>query len=162
LPHGEDRGLNPAALAAACPPLNKERMREIRAACAVLIRRAILTLAAIPDPDRRFQQSPQSCMPQPVHDAIEAYGYRSARARRFHPTPADLDRYLIVLPWLGWLGRQRGGERDVQILIARAHGCPWWKLSERFNRGDDTLRAWEKGAIATIAYRHWREIERMS
>jgi hypothetical protein len=100
-------------------------------------------------------------MPQPVHDAIEAYGYRAARARRFLPTPADLDRYLDVLAWLGWLGRQRGGERDVRILIARAYGTPWWKLSERFGRGDDTLRAWEKGAIAAIAYRYWREIERM-
>jgi hypothetical protein len=152
-----------------------ERWKELRERCAVLVRRAILTLAAVPDPDRKFRRrSPASSLPRPIYtqEEIQAQfdhaarlaasrGEMSTRAARFSPTPRDLDRYLEVWQWIVWLLQQRNGDRDVRILIARAHGAQWWRLGQRYHRGEDAIRRWEKAAIAAITEKFWRDIDRL-
>jgi len=84
-------------------------------------------------------------------EATEAYGYETARAKRFQPSPADIGRYLDVLGWLTWLNaRGPEGERGVKIIVARAFGTPIWRLSQRFARSDDTIRRWEAWGISVI------------
>ncbi len=136
-------------------------MRELRRFCAELLRRSVLTLAALPDRDRRHLDAAwRSSLPEPVREA-SAYGYEAARAARFKPSPKDISRFLEVLAWLTWLEGQHDGRRDVKIIVARAFGCPWWKLAQRFGRSDETLRRWQAGAVAAIAQRFWREVDRM-
>jgi len=135
-------------------------MRELHAGCAQLVRRAILTIAALPDREARFHQYRNS-MPEPVRDAADSYGYDAPKTR-FRPTPRDVDRVLEVLSWLTWLETRNDGARDVKIIVARAFGAPWWKLAHRYGRSDDTMRRWEAGAIAAITMRFWRAIDRMT
>ncbi len=77
---------------------------------------------------------------------------------RFVPTPTDIDRYLDVLAWLSWLGRQNDGKRNVQIITARAYGSPLWKLAQRFGKSDETIRRWEADAFDTIAQQFEAEL----
>lgn len=138
-----------------------ERRQLLRRAVSVLLKRAILTLAAQPDRERSWLASPRSSMPEPVRDAIESYGHQAARAARFTPTPADIDRYLDVLTWLAWLGRQNDGKRNVQIITARAFGTPLWKLATRYGKSDETIRRWEADALDDVAGQFGGEIVAM-
>jgi hypothetical protein len=136
-------------------------LKDLHAKAAELLRRAILTLAAWPDREARFflYRSP---MPEPVRDAADAYGYHSGRLRRFQPKPRDYDNCLEALTWLSWLSARPGGENDVRIIVARAYDVPFWQLSQRFAKSEDTLRRWESGAVMAIAARYWQAIERMT
>lgn len=132
----------------------------MRQAAEALVRRAILTLAAVPDREHGWLNTVRSSMPEPVREAVESFGWQAAKAR-FQPTPTDLDRYLDVLGWLSWLGRQNDGKRNVQIITARAFGAPLWKLAQRFGKSDETIRRWEAAAFDDIAREFRREIEAM-
>jgi hypothetical protein len=132
--------------------LTPERLKQ----CEVLLRRTILTLGAVPATDSGSEIESQ------IRGAAElAVIERSERASRFRPSPRDLDTAGDVLAWLAWLWRQPNGERDVKILIARAHGAQWWRLGKRFDRSEQQLRRWEKAAIAAIAERFWRDVARL-
>src|SRR5690606_19875930 len=92
------------------------------------LRRAVLTLAAISNRGR----SSDSSWPRIVRDWRDAYGYHAPRARRFEPSPKDMDEYLIAYDWLAWLTRQPQGKRDYQIIVAKAFGTPTWKIAQRY------------------------------
>jgi hypothetical protein len=152
-------------------------IKEVRARCADLLRRAILTMAATPDPERRFLAGYKSGMPEPnmspsdrqaafgldavIEAAKEAREVQALRASRFKPTMQDVDRCLDVLEWLRWLGYRNDGRKEVRIITAWAHGVPMWKLAQRYGRSDDTVRRWLDGAVAAIALKFRGEIERM-
>lgn len=149
--------------------VSEARMRELRRAAVRLVRRAILTDAAQPDRDRQYlYASYRSTMPPSVREPSDSYDRAAARAklrrdaRRFRPTPADISIYLEVLGWLAWLERQPQGKREVDIIRARAFGLSWWRLQALYGRSDETLRRWEGGAYAAIAFRFWRDIDRLS
>jgi hypothetical protein len=105
-------------------------IKEVRARCADLLRRAILTMAATPDPERRFLAGYKSGMPEPnmspsdrqaafgldavIEAAKEAREVQALRASRFKPTMQDVDRCLDVLAWLTWLGYRNDGGKEVQ------------------------------------------------
>jgi hypothetical protein len=133
--------------------------REIVARCHVLLRRAILTITAIPDPDARFLSGPKSSMPRPQPDPNVSYDSEAAqaelaRAGRFRPTKADLSRYMEVMSWLAWLKRQgEEGELGARLIIYRAYGNSWWKCAQRLKlgRSDDTARRWCDSAVEAIA-----------
>lgn len=135
-------------------------MREIIARTHVLLRRAILTVTAIPDPDGRFLGGFKSSMPTPARDASVSYGSEAAqadvaKAARFRPSRKDLDRYMEVLSWLSWLKRQgESGEQGVRLIVYRAHGSSWWRVAQRLKLGksDDTARRWHDAAVTAIAY----------
>jgi hypothetical protein len=152
-------------------------IKEVRARCADLLRRAILTMAALPDRERRFLAGLKSNMPETtpttqadlaplglhaIYDAAkEASEQQALRASRFKPTMQDVDRCLDVLEWLRWLGYRNDGRKEVRIITAWAHGVPMWKLAQRYGRSDDTVRRWLDGAVAAIALKFRGEIERM-
>ncbi len=144
-------------------------MKAIQGAAVELVRRAILTMAATPDPECRFLAGPRCGLPDPIHDPMDAYGYESPRSIRFRPTPRDASLCLEVLGWVSGLrnvdpetGRDRGdGRRDVALLIAWAHGASDRALAERFGRTDRTIRNWRSGALTVIAFRNWQAIDRI-
>ncbi|WP_342643462.1 DUF6362 family protein [Rhodoligotrophos ferricapiens] len=114
------------------------------------IRRAILTMAAIPDPDARFVYSGVTLDYRAVRDVREAYGWDEARARRFRPTPRDIDDLLVIWKALAWLVQKPNGRRDLKLLMARAFDTPWWKLGMIFGRDERTLRRWQDGAVTAV------------
>jgi hypothetical protein len=124
------------------------------------IRRAILTLAALPDPDQRYLRyvTPNISV---VRDAAEAYGWTPARLR-FFPTPFDCSVYLQVLGWLSWYERSiTQGTHAVRIVMAWATGCEYWRLSKRFSCSERTLRRKIDGVADTIGSRFEPEIYKL-
>lgn len=146
--------------------LSAARRKELTAQTARAVRRAVLTLDALPDPDRRWlRRNLKSSLPTPVRDwhayRIDEFEAPSPRPR-FRPKPADRSNAVEVMGWLAWLERETGdGARDVGVLVARARGLPWHMLSAHFGRSDDTLRRWQDGAVATLARAFWRDVERL-
>lgn len=107
-----------------------EAMREI-------IRVAIITLAALRDPDRRFMG--YASLPQNViHDVREAYGYSSATVREFIPSAFHISQMEVVLPWLAWVRREEG-ERAIRRIIGWAMGASIWRLGYREECSERTI-----------------------
>ncbi|WP_421724782.1 DUF6362 family protein [Bauldia sp.] len=144
-----------------------DRLRDLAGRARALVRTAVLTDAALPDPDRRYTAGPRCALPESAPDpnlAYDAEGARAATARaaRFKPSRVDIERCPQVMAWLAWLKTQNDGRRDVEIIVRRAFGTPMWKLASRFGRSDETIRRWEAGAYAAIVNRYWRDIERLA
>lgn len=115
----------------------KDINSELLTAMREIIRRAIITLAVLRDPDRRYLGLSQ--MPQHViRDVHEAYGYSSAPVREFQPTALEVSQMEIVLPWLAWLRRDHG-DIEVRRFIGWAMGVPTWRLAKRENCSDRTI-----------------------
>lgn len=111
---------------------------ELLAAVREIIRNVILTMGALRDPDARYLG--WSKMPMHVvHDIREAYGYSSASARLFEPTPRHISQMEQLAPWLAWLRREHG-DIELRRLMAWALGAPLWRLGERERCSDDTIR----------------------
>lgn len=115
----------------------RETPQELLAAVREILRRAVMTLAALRDPDRRFlglQQMPQHV----VHDVKEAYGYSSASVRDFQPSAYEIEQADVVLPWLAWLRRQHG-DVECRRFIGWAMGAAIWRLAKREGCSDRTI-----------------------
>ena len=139
--------------------MDRETVKAGRAHTAERIRRAVLTLRALPDREKVWlNPNPPSARPETVRLAQEAYGYDSARARRFRPTPRDVDQYMEALGWLAWLKRQTDGPRDLKVIMAHIHGVPRWRMAQHFGRSDDTIKRWRAGAIERIFRRFHLDI----
>jgi hypothetical protein len=122
--------------------------RAALAAVRDLLRRAVLTLAALPDPDGRFLAARTTWWPEVVRDVHEAYGYAPPRVRRFAPTPHDVSVCLEVLGFLAW-HRRAHGDNQVRLFLAWALGTPKWLLGQRIGRSEDTvMRRIDELAIA--------------
>lgn len=115
---------------------NDDTLRDSVRAIREIIRRAILTFKALPDPDARFLRQGHSW--QIVRDASEAYGYAEASVKDFQPTPHEIDQAMIVLPWLSWLWEEEGGDA-VKRIIAWAMGIPMWRLAQREHVSERTI-----------------------
>lgn len=118
------------------------------------LRRAVLTLLAVPDPDKKFLRvvGPKWVV---VRDSAEAYGWTPERVQ-FSPTPRDVEVYLVVLGWLSWYERQHESDRKrdslVKILIAWATGAEYWQLARRFACSERTLRRRLDGLAAALLH----------
>ena len=95
-----------------------------------LLRRSVLTLAAVPDSDLRYRLGPRTAWPEFVRHARDAYGSAPPRFRTFHPTRQDLSNYLEALSWLAWYQRTHGPQ-TVRIFTAWCFGAAIWELQER-------------------------------
>lgn len=114
-----------------------EQKSQLLAAMREIIRRAVMTLAALRDPDRRYLGLAQ--MPQHVvHDVKEAYGYSSATVRDFAPSAYEIEQADVVLPWLAWLRREHG-DMECRRFIGWAMGAPVWRLAKREGCSDKTI-----------------------
>lgn len=144
------------------PPLpGSERFAHLRAMCAVLIARALLTLKVAPDPHARFLRGPKSCMPEPIRDIMDAYGYEEPRRPKFRATPRDVSNYLPVLTiLLPYLESLPDGRRLLQVTMARANGVAYWKIAAKFGGcSDSNVRRLWNVAIDAMTRQFWREIE---
>ena len=114
-----------------------ERVRE-------LLRRAILTLMVVPDPDAAYRAGPHSAWPQYRQDAQDAYASAPERVQEFVPTQHDLSVFLQIMSWLAWYQRQSvWAAASVRIYIALVCGKPMWMLQQLVRRqhGDHKLAA---------------------
>jgi hypothetical protein len=111
--------------------------QELLAAMREILRRAVMTLAALRDPDRRFLGLSQ--MPQHVvHDVKEAYGYSSASVRDFQPSAYEIEQADVVLPWLAWLRREHG-DVECRRFIGWSMGAQVWRLAKREKCSERTI-----------------------
>lgn len=122
--------------------------REALVAMRDIIRLAIMTLAALKDPDARFRGY-ASLPANIVHDVKEAYGYSAARARAWQPSAKDISQLEIVGPWLSWLRREEG-EVSIRRIMGWAMGTPIWMLAGRENCSHQTIYNRIDRSIAAI------------
>src|SRR5574340_1738440 len=102
-----------------------------------IIRRAVLTLAVLPDREEGWL-SYRSSWPEFARDINEAYGYSAPRARRFRPTAKDVAQLDVVLPWLSFIKREESSFA-VRRICAWAFGAPLWRIGQWDNCSADTV-----------------------
>lgn len=102
--------------------------------------RSCKTLRAVPDRERRFHQV-ESCWPEFVRDAAEAYGYTEATMPRFRPTPYDVSDMLTALAWARPLQ-----DHEFRMAWWRSFDLSFGQISRRIGRSDETAR------------RHYRDV----
>lgn len=138
-------------------------MSDLKAACVNLVERSVLTLAAMPDPDARFRRGPGCSLPEAAVALAdldhEARLGLKPRDRGFRPSPRDVDRYLEVLGWLGWLARDSG--REVKVIVLHAFAMPAWRIAQRFRCSERTVQRWRDGGYERLVQRWWRDIDRL-
>lgn len=110
---------------------------KLLAAMREIIRYAVMTLAALRDPDARYL-SWSSIPVTVIHDIQEAYGYSSTWVREFSPTSGDISQMEVVMPWLAWLRREEG-ETAVRRILAWSMGVALWRLGQREKCSDRTI-----------------------
>jgi hypothetical protein len=94
-----------------------------------LLRRAILTLAALPDPDLRFRLGPRCAWPPIVQAVHDAYAAAPPTVRIFQPTAADISRWDTVFDWLRWYAREHDPQ-NVRLFKARIFGKSIMELQQ--------------------------------
>lgn len=124
---------------------------ELLHALREIIRRAVMTLAAVRDPDRRhlgWSSLPMNI----VHDVQDAYGYSSASARNFAPSPHEVEQMEVVLPWIAWIRREEG-EAACRRILGWAMGAALWRLGQREKCSDRTINNRIDRSICAIVRR---------
>lgn len=119
---------------------SKEAIRAVKE----IIRRAILTFHALPDPQRHFHYQGSTW----AGDYMDDYG-KDYVPLYFKPTAHDIDQALVVLPWLKYLGEQEG-RANVMRLIAWCHGISNHKQARRENVSPKTIINRIDRSVATI------------
>lgn len=133
--------------------------RELLPHVRELLRRAILTLAAVPA--CRGPQGPQNPLSgRMIHDAVEAYGYQPPAVRLFTPSPRDISIYLDVLEMLSWYQREYG-ETKVKVFVAWAFDLPFRVIAWQIKRSEDTVQRWRDAVALTIAEAHLGTLKKM-
>jgi hypothetical protein len=95
-----------------------------------LLRRSVLTMFAVPDPDRHFRSGLRTAWPEFVRQTRDAYGSAPPRVKLFQPTRYDLTVYLEALSWLACYQRTYG-RQTVDLFIWWCRGAAMWDLQER-------------------------------
>src|SRR5579885_74043 len=129
------------------PPAVRPTVDDDIALLREALRRAVLTLLAIPDPDKRYLRLIGNRWLM-VRDAADAYGW-TPEVASFAPTPRDVEIYLDVLSWLSWYGRTND-PLTAKLFVAWAAGASWRRLCSRFSASERTLRRWIDNMCITI------------
>ena len=95
-----------------------------------LLRRAILTLASLADPDLRYRLGPRTAWPPYVQHARDAYASAPPNIRVFHPTSRDIEVVTDVLRHLAKYGREQNTQ-DLKLFHAWVFGASTWMLQMR-------------------------------
>lgn len=102
----------------------------------VIIRRAIMTLWTIKDPDRKYLDASNGWLMSTIRERSESYGWN---AYGFEPLPHDISMMEVVAGWLAWL-RRTEGEQSIRRLIAWTLGVQTWKIGMREKCSEQTIR----------------------
>ena len=125
---------------------------ELLQAMREILRRSLMTLNAIRDPDARYRGWAQ--LPAPiVRDVADAYGYSTPWVRKFSPSPRDIAQMEIVLPWLAWLRREEG-QAAIRRMIAWSLGVSVWRIAQREECSEATIQNRIDRSVAAII-RKW-------
>ncbi len=127
----------------------EERMTQTEQAfeaVKAIVRRAIVTLMTLRDPDRKYQYRDSSWLFPVVNKAQESYGYVQYG---FDPTPEDISQMEVVATWLAWL-RRTEGEQALRRLISWTLGVPTWRIGSRERCSERTIRNRIDRSIAAI------------
>lgn len=111
--------------------------------------------------ERRLRRQLAPLLPASLRAVAEWADYHTPAAARFRPTPTDHNLMLPVLGWLAKHAQEPGGERGVEIIIAKALGIPILKLQQRWNVSPNTVRRWETLAVEGIAMKRQAALEGM-
>ena len=127
---------------------NVEIRIELLMAVREILRNAIMTMAALRDPDARFLgwKHPPTIAVQSVY---EAYGYASASVRSFHPSPAEIAQAERVASWLAWLRRIVGPDA-LHRFTAWSLGVPIWRIAQREGCGERQIMRRIDRSVAEI------------
>ena len=150
-------------------------MRALHDRARELLRRAILTDAALPGVvgPHGYRSSMPEMSPQ---DRIEAFGHEAAmaydletreaiakRAERFRPTREDISRCNDVLGWLSWLRvRDDEGREGTRIIRLAAFQVPYSRIALKYSVSDETTRRWHVRAVIRIAGQFQDQVEAMA
>lgn len=106
--------------------------------------RACKTLRAVPDRERRFQQV-ESCWPEFVREAAEAYGYTEATMPRFRPTPFDVSDMLDALAWARKLQ-----DNEFKLAWRRSFDLSFGQIGRRMGKSDETVRRYYRDVMVKL------------
>jgi hypothetical protein len=106
--------------------------------------RSCKTLRAVPDRERRFQRV-ESCWPEYVLEAAEAYGYTEAQMPRFRPTPFDVSDMLTALAWARPLQ-----ENEFRMTWWRSFDLSFGQIGRRIGKSDETARRYYRDVMVKL------------
>lgn len=115
-----------------------QESKKLLSALRSMVSRAWQTMAQARDPDGRFLGMAGSWPFAVVHDFNEAYGYSSAKVRRFTPTAKDVSDAELVMTWMAWLRREEGDDA-IRRIMAWSLGVPTWMLGQRERCSERTI-----------------------
>jgi hypothetical protein len=145
-------GMNEKSVLIAAPPrsarpTDEQIAAEAFAAVKEIIRRAIITLWTLKDPDRKYLTARSSSwLLSVVRERSESYGWATYG---FEPTPHDISQMEIVAGWLAWL-RRTEGEQALRRLIAWTLGVQTWRIGRREGCSEQTVRNRMDRSVAAI------------
>lgn len=125
-------------------PMVRGGQRLSRAEVWEKLERAMKTLRALPDRERRFF-AVKSGYPEFIRDYIDAYGSVEAIAPRHQPTPQDVSEYLEVLSWTRHLEKS-----EWRMLWWRSFGLSFGLIGEYIGRSDETARKRFENALTGV------------
>jgi hypothetical protein len=106
--------------------------------------RSCKTLRAVPDRERRFQKV-ESCWPEFVREAAEAYGYTEATMPRFRPTPFDVSDMLTALAWARKLQ-----DNEFRMAWWRSFDLSFGQIGRRIGKSDETARRYYRDVMIKV------------
>lgn len=121
------------------------------------LREAILTLAALPDKERKWVYGQLTSWPETLREAIDVMAvaldrvangksaYEDTKVSRPVPSPDAIDRMDETLPWLTLLS-----ERERKLVMAKAFDVSWVKLAAKYGRTERTIQRWYETAIDVV------------
>lgn len=130
------------------PEMKAQLHADLLAAMREILRIAIMTMAALRDPDLKYLGWTKMSM-HVVHDLTEAYGYSAARVRRFQPSPRHIDQMEKIAPWLAWLRREEG-DQALRRMMAWGLGAPLWRMAQREKCSERTVQNRIDRSVAQI------------
>lgn len=129
-------------------PETRERARRIGGRPSTDVReaerriyRAMKTLRAVPDHERRFFRISNGWPPY-VRDFMDAYDSVGEQKPRFNPTPADVSDYLYALAWTSVLEKN-----EWRYLWWRSFDLSFRQIAMRIGQSDETARTRYKDAV---------------
>lgn len=134
---------------------------------------AIVTLAALPDRERRFIYHKMAFWPDVIQERLDAMGrifdrladfgeinrrlkpgeqatdtvvdYGEISPNRERPSGAAIDRMDEALPWLTWLDKT-----EFNIVVMRAKEMSWRRIAHRYGKTDTTVKRWHDDGIRGV------------